>query len=129
MQQYQPQNNIDGEDSGHSSEWQALQHTAARMGVITSLCCAVLLQQRAQETHDIQLLRRAAATCRPKHKRRLSCSQEVRARRHDSGADLRSLSNCQSITEKTEQKTTSVLIRWKGNRTDNDLHNSPLEYL
>lgn len=105
MQHYQPQNDIDGEDGGHSSERQALQHAAARMGVITSFRCAVFLHQRAQETPDIQLLRSAAATCRPKHVRRLGRSRGVRARRHGSGAGLRSLSNCQSITEETEQKT------------------------
>lgn len=42
---YQPQNNVDGEDSGDSSKGQALQDAAAGVRAITSLCCAVLLHQ------------------------------------------------------------------------------------
>lgn len=86
---YQPQNNVDGEDSGDSSKGQALQDAAAGVRAITSLCCAVLLHQWAQETPDIQLFQRTTTTCRPGLKRRLSRTQQVRAHRHGSGAGLK----------------------------------------
>ncbi len=99
---YQPQNDVDGEDGGDSSERQALQDAAAGVRAITSLRCAVLLHQWAQETPHIQLLHRTATACWPGLKHRLSRTPQVRVHHHGSGTGLRKPFKRQSITEETK---------------------------
>lgn len=52
---YHPEHHVDGEDSGHPSERQALQDAAARVQVVTSLSRAVLFPERVQEAGQIRL--------------------------------------------------------------------------
>lgn len=52
---YHPEHHVDGEDSGHPSERQALQDAAARVRVVTSLNRAVLFSKRVLETGQIGL--------------------------------------------------------------------------